>query len=442
MYFVNVMIAAEKSRPLLILSVLVWGTLVSGLDLEADTLHVDLKGGQDFTTIQAAMDSASSGDTILVNPGRYFGQINFSGKDVHLQSSKGPEMTIIDARPLERSCILFVDGEGRDAVVEGFTITEGRGEPGNGNVYARRGGGFYIDGASPTIRKNIITFNFASGSGAGIYARGIHEDGGPFIVDNEITGNWTRNVTQSSGHAGGLALTAGAVVIGNNISDNLSEGNGAGIWVSETRQQSYEISGNVISGNHSRRGSGGGIYIANSGGSVRFHRNILWKNSAEGRGARGNGASLWVSGRAEVTENSIAGVDVEVRENTETWSNIVISKGSVEFKRNIVALSQYDFGIYCYEQLQADIRDNIFWETSAIISGGSCLGIENENGNQVADPWFCGETFGDLRVAANSPALSHMGGTIGAFGYPGCSAVTTLPVSWGRIKLRFRDNTR
>ena len=49
-----------------------------------------------FPGIQQAIDAAQSGDTILINPGVNIGGINFGGKDLLIQSTKGPELTTID----------------------------------------------------------------------------------------------------------------------------------------------------------------------------------------------------------------------------------------------------------------------------------------------------------------------------------------------------------
>ena len=46
-------------------------TVVSAQVAPAATLTVDLNGGADYTDIQAAIDAAKDGDTVLVKPGEY-----------------------------------------------------------------------------------------------------------------------------------------------------------------------------------------------------------------------------------------------------------------------------------------------------------------------------------------------------------------------------------
>src|SRR4030081_3664850 len=60
--------------------------------LAATTIHVP----RDQPTIQAGINAAINGDTVLVSPGTYFENINFNGKAITVKSSAGPAVTIID----------------------------------------------------------------------------------------------------------------------------------------------------------------------------------------------------------------------------------------------------------------------------------------------------------------------------------------------------------
>jgi len=105
----------------------------------------------DFETIQEAIDASQDGDTVRVRPGIYEGDINFWDKNIWLESSDGPEVTIIDATL--RTWGVLVDGE-QDTTsgIRGFAIT-------NAEFW-----GIGLDyRASPKILNNIISLSGSSG---------------------------------------------------------------------------------------------------------------------------------------------------------------------------------------------------------------------------------------------------------------------------------------
>ncbi len=123
-----------------------------------------------FSTIQGAIDLSKDGDTVQVDVGTYYENINFNGKNVIVRSVGGPELTIIDGS--SNGSTVSIVSEERSAVLEGFTITNGSGTPGDyGQHY---GGGIYIkNAASPHLRNLIIENNTTLGDtamGGGIFS--------------------------------------------------------------------------------------------------------------------------------------------------------------------------------------------------------------------------------------------------------------------------------
>lgn len=135
------------------------------------TYHVPL----DYPSIALAMSHAEYGDTILVAPGTYYGQIVFGGRDIVLKSEAGPLETVITSSP-SVDLVVFSGGESRHALLEGFTLQGGR-------------IGILCKNASPTIRRNIlneqsITNWGAISLGGGVY--GTLGASGALIENNTI----------------------------------------------------------------------------------------------------------------------------------------------------------------------------------------------------------------------------------------------------------------
>jgi len=132
----------------------------------SNTIHVP----GDQPTIQAAINAASNGQTVLVAPGTYTENINFNGKAITVISSGGPSVTTIDGGQ-QGAVAAFTSGEGLSSVLSGFTIQNGVTTFGNGY----KGGGVYISNAAPTIENNKIIYNQGCiGIGIGGWNSGRH----------------------------------------------------------------------------------------------------------------------------------------------------------------------------------------------------------------------------------------------------------------------------
>lgn len=130
----------------------------------------------DQPTIQAGINAANAGDTVLVADGTYSGDgnrdISLQGKQLVIMSENGPESTIIDcggSQPEPHRGFLFNSGEDTTTVLSGFTIQNGYGPP-DGPRGELVGGGISIRSSSPTIENCILRGNKAN-NGAGLFCR-------------------------------------------------------------------------------------------------------------------------------------------------------------------------------------------------------------------------------------------------------------------------------
>jgi len=211
------------------------------------TIHIPA----DKPTIQAGIDAAVNGDTVLVAPGSYVENIDFLGKAITVKSTDGAEETIIDggspSNPDIGSVIIFSSGEGADSVLEGFTISGG---------LAEYGGGIFCWISSPSIINNAIQGNSAFGhpwsSGGGIFCYCSSSS----IIDNTIYGNCADK------RGGGIYCEESSLkIVGNSINENsVYFSNGGGI---DCISSSPFISNNTIIGNDASE-QGGGISCSDS----------------------------------------------------------------------------------------------------------------------------------------------------------------------------------
>jgi len=226
-----------------------------------------------YTTIQAAINAAINGDTVLVAPGTYFENINFRGKNIVVTGtyfqSGNPQLissTIINGGTPSHidtaSCVIISNHEDSTAVLQGFTITGGKGtrwddEHAPGNRY-REGGGILIQYSSPVIQNNIIRNNEAINISGAVSAGGggiRMGDSNPKVYNNIIMFN-------KGLYGPGVVLNYCGISFRNNIviqnSGATSFGGGGAMWILGTAPgTSRIIENNTILENSSSTGTGG-----------------------------------------------------------------------------------------------------------------------------------------------------------------------------------------
>ena len=139
-----------------------------------------------FDAIQQGIDAAVNGDVVLVLDGTYTGDgnrdISYGGKVITLRSESSPQNCIIDCEGTEddhHRAFGFFGGETDEAVVKGFTITNGVVGSGGGAIRCEGGTG-------PTILNCIITGNAADHRGGGVYC---DNESNPVLINCTIRGN-------------------------------------------------------------------------------------------------------------------------------------------------------------------------------------------------------------------------------------------------------------
>jgi hypothetical protein len=154
--------------------------LVTGSALAQVTRHVPA----DFPTIQAAINAAVDGDTVLVAPGTYFENINFGQKRIEVRSEAGMEMTTIDGSLSGSTVLISGSVHTNTTRLEGFTV---RGGAQTGGSCGERGTALGVASASPTIAHCRFVANTTAPSGAAVVT--TTSSANPVFVQCEFLGS-------------------------------------------------------------------------------------------------------------------------------------------------------------------------------------------------------------------------------------------------------------
>jgi Big-like domain-containing protein/copper-binding protein NosD len=358
----------------------------SGRVADAATIRVPA----DFPTIQAAIDAAGGGDTVLVAPGTYVEQIDFRGKLITVASEDGPEFTTIDASGAG-PVVTFRSGESRASMLSGFTITGGY------SIYG--GAGVLVSGSSPTLRGNIIAGNRGC-TGVGVYSY----FSSPRIEQNVVS----NNIVDGCSGAWGIGIYIGgdttAEIIGNRITANAgSDATGAGVALFAAGRAT--LVGNVIDQNSTRAnggcGWGGGLAIANFA-EHKIINNVITRNTA-----CTGGAVYWLgtgSGNGSVLVNNTIADNVAV-----SYPGVYASGvGAANRFFNNVISSATGPVLFCQATSWAtapSLDSNDVFSTALNPYGGSCTDQTGILGNISANPGFDDPQSGDYSIGFESPLV-------------------------------------
>jgi predicted outer membrane repeat protein len=234
---------AAKTHLKSTLEILVF-VLVVGAPVAAggQIIYVDDDGPADFSSIRAAINEADDGDVVIVAEGRYFGNINFNGKNITLRSTEPNDQnvvaaTIIDGRQAA-SVVIFERYEYTNCVLDGFTITNGR---------AKYGGGVRCFNGSPTLKNCVFVDNFAEDHGGGMF----NYNSSPTLTNC----TFTKNSAHGTSGGGGAIQNVSSNVMLTNCTFNENQVNEYGAAMYNDRS-TLTLSNCIFSG-HS--GYGGAI---------------------------------------------------------------------------------------------------------------------------------------------------------------------------------------
>jgi Bacterial Ig-like domain (group 3) len=374
----------------------------------ASTIHVP----GDQPTIQAGINAAGNGDTVLVAPGTYYENIDFVGKAITVISSDGTAKTIIDGGA-KTSTVIFKTSELRNSVLSGFSVRNG----GPVTNATDLGSGIEIEGTAPTIVNNIISGNAC---------HAVEVDGGAPLMQSNTMSNTSAQPGYCSFNGSGILLIANptygalnglhSTIIGNVIEQNRHaisyDGGGIMIWAHE----GPVIENNIIR-NNATTGEGGAIASYNSV-AVTIVQNLIIGNSATNVGAAISlhppdatiGPFIGIIANNTITANTFSGPSTSTNQAAGqvylegNLGQYVLVNNVIGWQNSLPAVVCGT--VYNYLSLTPLVFDhNDIYNPGGPAYGGACPDQTGTYGNISVDPHFSNTTAGDYHLLQGSPVI-------------------------------------
>jgi hypothetical protein len=386
-------------------------------------------------SIQACIDAANDGDTILIAAGTYTESLTLS-KPVSL-TGENRDTTIIHA--VEGQRVLTVTGATIDnsVVISGLTFTGGSAIAGSGSCLELCGGGILVDdNAQPLLSNIIVTDNSAQLAG-GVYAKVLKLKDSR--IENNIGGGavaYTATIVggEFNGNAdgGGVAAEVLALADTHFISNTAYEGGGAYVNQSATIVNAL-FENNRCTGDYC---GGGGIYLtqyfagsltlskttfinnlAYNGGAVSSHRPVSVKNSAFiSNSARSTGGGIWVQDSPLDMENTYLNSNTAQDGGGGAMILGIATITGSHFEGNVSNGNSYAGGIYAYK---LQLTNTVFISNSSKHAGGAQAPYAYINGGRfernTSTGWGGGLAVNNLFMTGTIVISNTAGGGGGAW---------------------------
>jgi len=324
----------------------------------------------DQPTIQAGINAASTGDTVIVAEGTWYENIRFMGKAITVASNyiidadtSHISNTIINGSqasdPDTAAVVLFINGETTNSILSGFTITGGSGVL--SEFYnLRKGGGIFCNNSGATIENNRITQNHLNhdvkAGGAGIACQ--RDAGDHLIIIRNNTINYNSSTSAgASAYGGGIHATINTIIENNIIENNICENTGSG-WADGGAIEIEEYPGNTI--------------------NTEIINNAIRYNNISGYDCVG-GAIVIMRAKADIAENTIK-YNTQIAEHNGNGGGIYMDSPLADVK-----------------MLDNDISDNSIEAENYGRGGGVCIWnprdkitlVNNKINNNITDAVEC-----------------------------------------------------
>jgi hypothetical protein len=372
----------------------------------------------DYASIQEGINAAGPGDIVVVSDGIYYGRINFMGKKQLTVASQyildGDEShianTILDGSQipyLNKSVVIFTQGEDTTTVLCGFTIRNGQGTLSQSeDKTVKSGGAIYISGSGAKIIHNHILQNHLNYNplgnevevfrGAGIATEKAANDNW-VIVDHNVIEQNTCISDSHEASGGGLSIWGNAIITGNTINNNVCKGynnstaSAAGLFCGTDPTWDVDatvvLKNNTIAGNRAQtavnNASYGGACIQHAQAIVQG--NIIMQNTVKSMSYGGGiaGLGIWIP-----LEGSMVSENTFSRNISDKWSGALSIRTSESEIGGFGVLVEKNYfldneaaqggGLTVYN-VPACLQNNVFSGNKASGHGGAIIARRDFN---------------------------------------------------------------
>lgn len=346
---------------------------VSGLVLSGNVIAKPGKGKSkgkcdvvvpdDESTIQAAVDSAGSGDTVCVKDGTYAEQVLIN-KSLTLQTASGASPTI-EAVNAADSFTIAESGPSWEPMVFAFGGTESGGAVSGAGTVDVDLSGFTLDGLEKqpeARRKPAVLYRNASGT----------------VSDNTV-----ENMGIGGKETFGILAygDSDVTVAGNDVSDYERGGIGANGDGGAHPSPSVEIRNNTVIGSTGIGEAWGpnGIQVG-FGATGRVKNNNVADNRYSDEAPVASGILIFESDAIEVANNTVTNADIALSCGSWGWFNA--SANNCKFMKNEVDSAEYG----CLLEAVAEPYDGVLTQTDPAVNNNKVInnvleGEDDPNGN-------------------------------------------------------------
>lgn len=301
-----------------------------GMQASAAELHVP----RQYRTIQAAVDAAQNGDSVIIAPGTYKEQVKVTAKLIQIIGEQGAGSTILDGQGSPGS-LIWMDDPKAGSLVEGLTLQNA----GSDRVAAAA---FRLEAAAMTIKSCVFRNNASAefGAGARLYsAKGTFVD--CVFEDNRALRG--AGVYQQLGN--GTSFT-NCIFSGNHAWGGAQNGRGGGAFVDNATFVECTFENNVAENLFS---AGSALCVVGGANATLGVHSCTFTGNV-------NSAILQLAGQAEVTQSDFVSNGISQGLGGAIHSRATLNVSNSVFTGNVAddggAIMMFDPGTLTLSQSQ------------------------------------------------------------------------------------------